>query len=94
MRSKDEIGRFSLQPSEKVTAEELEDHLTDGCDIYHVYLIGYMGYVRDQAQMLFDSQKDRAVIAWNGDMEQGDATCPETAAIQWIDGHLDGNGKS
>ena len=34
MRSKDEIGRFSLRSSEKITVEELEDYEIDDRDIY------------------------------------------------------------
>lgn len=94
MRTKQEIGRFSLQPSEELTVEDLEDYLTDECDIYHVYLIGNMGYVRDQAQMLYDPEEEQAVISWNGETEQGEAEDPERAAIQWIDDELAQNGKT
>ncbi len=93
MRTKEEIGRFSLQPSEKITVEELEEFVTEGCDIYHVYLIGNMGYVRDQAQMLYDPDEEEAIISWNGETEKGEAEDPEKAAIQWIDDELASNGK-
>lgn len=93
MRSKDEIGRFSLQPSQQLTVEDLEEHLTDDCDIYHVYLIGNMGYVRDQAQMVFNPDTERAVVAWRGKTETGNATDPEKAALHWMDDHLVANGQ-
>lgn len=94
MRSKDEIGRFSLRSSEKITVEELEDYDVDDRDIYFVYLIGYQGYVRDQAEMLFDPDEEEAIITWNGDTERGEAPNPERAAIEWVDDTFTGNGES